>query len=105
MPHMNAAVPMVFSKALNRLRRTGFRATARYCVIAAKHKLHDLFYDRSQDRLERWPTGESCLVRDDDIAGPVGSADDKSYQAAPRLVLFWAIEALRIDPADYNFID
>ena len=102
---MNSAAPTLIAKLTNRVRRTGLLATARYASIAAKHRLHYLLYDRRHDRLERHPTEGTLLLQNDDLAGPVGDIEQKRYQPAPRLVLVWALEALRINPTEYNFVD
>lgn len=77
----------------------------RYGVFAAKYEMHRLLYDRWLDRLEQRATGESCEIPVDDVVGQAGHAEDRLYQAGPRLVLYWSLQALGVDPARYTFVD
>lgn len=102
---MNARYSSILLKATNRVRRTGLKATARYCMIFAKHEAHHVLYDRRWDRLEHHASGESRHIDAADVLGPPGEPEHRDYQATPRLVTLWCIEALGIDPWDYSFID
>lgn len=90
-------------KVTMRVREEGVALAARYYIRWCRQFAHRLLYDRWQDRFEVWRTGEARVVRD--IVGPVGSRYDMFYEPYPRLPLLWSLAALRIDPADYTFVD
>ena len=93
------------SKVVARFHRDGALAASRYYASVVKHAAHYLAYDRRWDRLEQVRTSGAILVPETDVVGRTDRLEDRRYQAAARLPVTWAISALRVDPAQYTFVD
>ena len=91
-------------KITSRVQRDGVALSARYLIRRLKQIGHHAFYDSRFDRQELHASGIQRWVKSDEIVGDVVSSR-VNYDAYPRLPLLWSIAALKIDSANFSFVD
>ncbi len=91
-------------KITGRFQREGVMTSFRYFVRRAKQIAHHALYDAKLDALEKYPSGVQRWVSRDEIVGAKDRAQ-VNYDAYPRLPFLWSLEALKIDPKEFSFVD